>query len=95
MDVDFVVDEKRELFQYLQLNRSTYGTWNSDAMLFYAAKIHGGKTLPKLEEAGGMDDIYQMGADLLVDTDLNIKFLYRSKASTDRPTIQQLQQAIN
>lgn len=40
--------------------------------------------------AAGFDDMHQMGGDIVLDTHAHIVYAYKSRTSTDRPSVQAL-----
>ena len=58
--------------------------WNISSLVYYAEqKLAGRKLFSMLEE----DDPHQLGGDFIIDKNGKLIFVYPSKTSTDRPSV--------
>ena len=81
------VDASRALYTTFGLPRSLL-TLKSSVMRYYAEKVVKGEELPNM---GVKEDTIQLGGDFTVETaNFTMTFLYPSKTSTDRPTLDQI-----
>ena len=81
------VDPARLLYNAFGLKRSVAKVWSISALVFYAEQKRAGrKIVPMFEE----DDLTQMGGDFVFDKDGTLALVYRSKVSTDRPSVEDL-----
>ena len=78
------VDADRQLYKALGLARSVSKVWGISSLMYYAEqKVVMRKILPMLPK----DDVYQLGGDLIIDSAGKIALIYKSKTSTDRPSV--------
>lgn len=85
------IDHERKLYQALGLHRSVSKSWCTTALIYYAEQKRKGRKLFGVFEE---DDPSQMGGDFIIDYHGNMKLVYRSKVSTDRPTVEDLVKAL-
>ena len=76
---------ERNSYQLLGLERSFWNSWGPRQLWYYARAVLRGQ---ELSEYRG--DTLQMGGNLIVDRTGRIRYLYRSRASTDRPAVTDL-----
>lgn len=80
-----LVDEDRQLYKALGLTRSVSRVWAISSLVYYAEqkaawrKLH--SMLPK-------DDVHQLGGDFIIDSAGKMALIYKSKTSTDRPSVE-------
>lgn len=82
-----LLDIDRHLYAAFGLQRSVLKVWGIGSMIYYAEKMAEGIPLPKPYE-NIHDDHIQMGGDFVVDQHGNIRMIYCSKTSSDRPPVQ-------
>lgn len=81
------VDAPRALYTAFGLPRSLL-TLKSSVMRYYGEKVVKGEELPNM---GVKEDTIQLGGDFTIEThQFTMTFLYPSKTSTDRPTLDQI-----
>ncbi|KXJ22224.1 hypothetical protein AC249_AIPGENE22205 [Exaiptasia diaphana] len=85
------IDNNRQLYKSLGLKRSVSKVWNTSTLIYYAEEKKKGRPLIGIFEE---DDPTQMGGDFIVDSQGNMKLVYRSKVANDRPTVKELLQAL-
>jgi len=78
------VDPARQLYNALGLKRSVAKVWSISALVYYAEQKRAGRKLVAMFEE---DDPTQMGGDFVFDKDGTLALVYRSKVSTDRPSV--------
>lgn len=71
------------------LNSSIKQVWNTETLKFYGSEAAKGTVLPK-GYSGIEDDPHQMGGDFIVYKDFKLKFVYRCKTPSDRPSVDQV-----
>jgi len=81
------VDPARLLYNAFGLKRSVAKVWRISALVFYAEQKRAGRKLVAMFEE---DDLTQMGGDFVFDKDGTLSLVYRSKVSTDRPSVEDL-----
>lgn len=81
------VDPARLLYNAFGLKRSVAKVWSTSALVFYAEQKCAGRKLVAMFEE---DDLTQMGGDFVFDKDGTLSLVYRSKVSTDRPSVEDL-----
>ena len=81
------VDPARQLYNALGLKRSVAKVWSISALVYYAEQKRAGRKLVAIFEE---DDPTQMGGDFVLDKDGTLALVYRSKVSTDRPSVDDL-----
>ena len=81
------VDPARQLYNALGLKRSVAKVWSISALVYYAEQKRAGRKLVAMFEE---DDPTQMGGDFVFDKDGTLALVYRSKVSTDRPSVDDL-----
>lgn len=81
------VDPARQLYSALGLKRSVAKVWSIPALVYYAEQKCAGRKLVAMFEE---DDPTQMGGDFVFDEQGNLALVYRSKVSTDRPSVEDL-----
>ena len=81
------VDPARQLYNALGLKRSVAKVWSISALVYYAEQKRAGRKLVAMFEE---DDPTQMGGDFVFDKDGKLALVYRSKVSTDRPSVEDL-----
>ena len=81
------VDPARQLYNAFGLKRSVAKVWSISALVYYAEQKQAGRKLVAMFEE---DDPTQMGGDFVFDKDGKLALVYRSKVSTDRPSVEDL-----
>ena len=81
------VDPARQLYNALGLKRSVAKVWSISALAYYAEQKRAGRKLVAMFEE---DDPTQMGGNFVFDKDGTLALVYRSKVSTDRPSVDDL-----
>jgi peroxiredoxin len=82
-----LVDADRHLYVALGLKRSVSKVWRISSLVYYAEqKLAGRKLLAMLDE----DDPLQLGGDFIINSTGKLVFIYQSKTSTDRPSVDSL-----
>lgn len=81
------VDPGRQLYNALGLRRSVAKVWSISSLVYYAEQKRAGRKLVAMFEE---DDLTQMGGDFIFDKDGTLALVYRSKVSTDRPSVDDL-----
>lgn len=81
------VDPARQLYRVLGLTRSVAKVWSISSLVYYAEQKRAGRKLVAVFEE---DDLTQMGGDVVFDKDGKLALVYRSKVSTDRPSVEDL-----
>lgn len=81
------VDPARQLYRVLGLTRSVAKVWSISSLVYYAEQKRAGRKLVAVFEE---DDLTQMGGDFVFDKDGKLALVYRSKVSTDRPSVEDL-----
>jgi len=84
-----VLDGDRRLYHAFGLHRSVFKVWSVSCLVYYAEQMAAGRELPKPFE-NVHDDPQQMGGDFLLDQQGIVRLSYCSKASNDRPSVDQL-----
>lgn len=86
-----VIDEERNFYKLLGLNRSTKKSSNTSAISFYGAAFARGETPPSRFDN---DDYHQMGGNFVVTSSpstsssmMKLTYIHPSQTATDRPTI--------
>ncbi|XP_077992630.1 uncharacterized protein LOC144446681 [Glandiceps talaboti] len=86
---DMLLDPDKQLYKEIGLGYSLCKVWEMQVMHYYVTQIASKRALPKrLSEKS--EDIHQMGGDFIINTDGKMEFIYYSRKSTDRPTVDQL-----
>ena len=73
-----------------RFRRSLAGVWSKESLSFYAEQKAAGR---ELESSRGLD-VHQMAGDFVTDGDGVVTMAYYSKTNTDRPTIEELLDAV-
>lgn len=76
------------------LNRSVKNVWSTETLRYYGSKAARGTPLPQ-GYSNIKDDPHQMGGDFIIDNDVKLKFVYRSKTPSDRPSVDQILEVLN
>lgn len=76
------------------LNRSVKNVWSTETLRYYGSKAARGTPLPQ-GYSDIKDDPHQMGGDFIIDNDVKLKFVYRSKTPSDRPSVDQILEVLN
>lgn len=76
------------------LNRSIKQVWNTETLKFYGSEAAKGTPLPQ-GYSNIKDDPHQMGGDFIVFKDFKLKFVYRSKTPSDRPSVDQVLEVLS
>lgn len=90
---DMVLDSERNIYKAFGLERSVSRVWSIACMVYYTEQLLLGRDLPKPME-NVHDDPQQMGGDFILDKQGVLKMVYRSKYSSDRPTVDHLLKTI-
>jgi len=87
-----VSDVERSIYQTLHLPSSLKHTWDIKSQTWYATQICLNRTLYSMLEN---DDPHQLGGDVIVrGKEAELLMIHRSQSPTDRPSIQQIVNAI-
>lgn len=86
-------DPTRALYNHLGLRRSIKKVWNTSTLRFYGCESAKGTPLPQ-SYSDIEDDPHQMGGDFILNKDLKIVFVYRSKTPSDRPGVDEVLEAL-
>lgn len=78
---------------WLYLNRSVKKVWNTSTLRFYGCESAKGTPLPQ-SYSDVEDDPHQMGGDFILDKNLKMVFIYRSKTPSDRPVVDEVLEAL-
>ena len=81
------MDPARQLYRALGLKRSVAKVWSISSLVYYAEQKRAGRKLVAMFKE---DDPTQMGGDFVFDKDGKLALVYRSKVSTDRPSVDDL-----
>ncbi len=85
----FLVDQEKKAYQAYGLESSALRAWSPRNLLYYAqAKLQGRETL------GNRGDAKQLGGDFVVGANGRILLAHPSSDPVDRPSIDQLLQAV-
>ena len=86
-------DRDRRLYRHFGFPANAYArVWNIQTLDYYVQQKFSGTKLPtKLDQN---DDPNQMGGDAIITREGHVVWVYKSKSSTDRPNIQQLQSVL-
>lgn len=88
----FVGDPTREVYRAFGLSRGKARMFLSPRIIgTYLAKIWAGWRVRKPCKG---EDLLQLGGDFVLDSSLRLVFLHRSSDPTDRPSVQQLLEAV-
>ncbi|KAK4319943.1 hypothetical protein Pmani_009145 [Petrolisthes manimaculis] len=87
-------DQTRSLYTFLGLRRSVKAVWNTATLSYYGSEVAKGTPLPQ-SYTDLEDDPHQMGGDFIFDSNATLKFVYRSKTASDRPSVDHILQAIH
>jgi hypothetical protein len=79
--ITLLLDPKRELYHALALKRSFWRSWGLHNLTYYARAVASGRELH-----GIRGDASQLGGNVIVDQSGIVRWLYRSKDPTDRPS---------
>lgn len=82
-------DPTRALYQNFGLKRSIKQVWNTETLNFYGSEAAKGTVIPE-GYSNIKDDPHQMGGDFIVYKDFKLKFVYRCKTPSDRPSVDQV-----
>ena len=85
-----VADETRDVYRAYGLGRGAWWqVWSLRTLRAYGRLLRGGARLRRPTE-----DIRQLGGDFVVDADGVLVYTYRSKRPDDRPSVDELVQAV-
>lgn len=86
-DVELYADPDRELYGALGLGRASMArVWLDPRVWWRYARLLGAGGRPgRLEQ-----DSLQLGGDAVLDADLRLRFVYRSRGPEDRPAVDRL-----
>eukprot|EP00794_Sanderia_malayensis_P020348 gene20348-22351_t len=84
---EMYLDDQRKLYKKLSLPKSMKEVWNITTVIHYAEFACQGRQFFRSED---YDDPHQLGGDFLIDTELKLKLIHRSKTPVDRPFIDNL-----
>lgn len=85
----FLLDHDRALYNAFELERSIWRSWHPRNLWSYVQALLSGKGLPKIKA-----DPNQLGGDFVIDPDGLLRLAYYSRDATDRPSVEQLLDAI-
>ncbi len=88
--IDIWLDATRNSYAAYGLTSSVWASWGPRNLLYYAKALWRGD---KLQEHRG--DTNQLGGNFIVDHNGIVRFAYRSKDPTDRPSVAELLEAID
>jgi hypothetical protein len=86
----FLIDQERQAYRAYGLERSALRAWSPRNLLYYLkARLQGRETL------GNRGDTHQLGGDFMVAGNGRIQLAHPSRDPVDRPSIDQLLQAVH
>jgi len=91
--LDLYLDPDRRVYSLFGLDRSVSKVWRISTIQYYAAQKCQGRKLPQAI-SGNEDDPLQMGGDFTIDKNLKRVMCHPSSSPTDRPSVEQILQAL-
>lgn len=83
------LDPNRDAYPVYGLEQSAWASWGPKNLWYYAKALLRGE---RLEKSG--EDVTQLGGNFIVDSNGIVRFAYPSKDPTDRPTTEQIMNAL-
>lgn len=77
-----LLDRERNVYRAYELEHSAVRTWNLRTLRYYLHRWLAGRML-----RGIQGDPHQMGGDFVIDANGIVRFAYRSREPTDRPSV--------
>lgn len=68
--------------------------WSTATLRYYGSEAARGTTLPQ-GYSNIKDDPHQMGGDFIIENYGKLKFVYRSKTPSDRPSVDEILKVLN
>lgn len=87
-----VADPERDAYRALALRPGSWWMFLRGHVIGHYLKLMARGWLP--EKTAAADDLLQLGGDFVLDGQRRLVYAYRSKDSTDRPTAEDLLQAV-
>lgn len=84
-----LLDSQRKVYTAFGLHRSVSKVWGVEEMVYYAESMAKNIPLPNPSQYVN-DDPQQMGGDFIIDKDGVVQYMYCSKKSIDRPSVQDI-----
>jgi len=80
-----LIDTDYNVYGDYKLRHSWSGSWNLKTLFYYTRALAGGR-----KWRGIIGDSTQMGGDFIIDRDGSFRLEYRSKVTTDRPSVPEI-----
>eukprot|EP00105_Crassostrea_gigas_P044785 XP_019928933.1 PREDICTED: uncharacterized protein LOC105343367 [Crassostrea gigas] len=84
-----LLDSQRKVYTAFGLHRFVSKVWGVEEMVYYAESMAKNIPLPNPSQYVN-DDPQQMGGDFIIDKDGVVQYMYCSKKSIDRPSVQDI-----
>lgn len=89
MPYPLLMDRDKRSYQAFGLENSVAGAWSLRTLWFYTKAFFSGRQLKGIK-----GDPNQLGGDFIIDQSGKLSYIYRSKASIDRPAIEDVLQEL-